>query len=136
MSKMIFVNLPIADVVRSREFFGGLGYTFNEQFSDEKALCLVISDTIFAMLVKPEYLNTFLDKPVGDPKQAVTAILSLTFDSREELATHCEKAFSLGARNYKEPVDMGFMFQWGYEDLDGNIWEGFWMDPNAVMPTE
>mgnify|MGYP000034045952 CR=1 FL=1 len=133
MAKMIFVNLPISDVTAMRSFFEGLGYHFNEQFSDEKALCLVISDTIFAMLVKPEFLNTFLDKPVGDPKQAVTTIVSLTFDSREEVLAHCEKAFSLGARNYKEPVDMGFMLQWGFEDPAGNIWEAIWMDPAAVQ---
>ncbi|MDE2408986.1 MAG: hypothetical protein KGL72_01625, partial [Actinomycetales bacterium] len=106
---------------------------FNEQFSDDKALCMVISDTIFAMLVKPEFLNTFLDKPVGDPKQAVTTILSLTFDSREEVIAHCEKAFALGARNYKAQVDHGFMLQWGFEDLNGNIWEAIWMDPAAVQ---
>lgn len=133
MPKMIFVNLPIADVDRTRAFFSGLGYSFNEQFSDEKALCLVISDTIFAMLVKPEFLNTFLDKPMGDPKQAVTTIISLTFDSREEVMAHVEKAIELGARRYKDPVDMGFMLQWGFEDLDGNIWEAVWMDPSAVQ---
>jgi predicted lactoylglutathione lyase len=136
MSKMIFVNLPINKVDETRAFFAGLGYQFNEQFSDEKALCLVISDTIFAMLVKPEYLNTFLDKPMADPKNGVTALVSLTFDSREEVIAHCEKAFSLGARKYKEPVDMGFMLQWGFEDLNGNIWEAIWMDPSAVQPTE
>jgi len=136
MSKMIFVNLPINNVDETRAFFAGLGYQFNEQFSDEKALCLVISDTIFAMLVKPEYLNTFLDKPMADPKNGVTALVSLTFDSREEVTSHCEKAFSLGARKYKEPVDMGFMLQWGFEDLNGNIWEAIWMDPSAVQPTE
>lgn len=133
MAKMIFVNLPITDVDATRAFFTGLGYGFNEQFSDDKALCMVISDTIFAMLVKPEFLNTFLDKPVGDPKQAVTTILSLTFDSREEVIAHCEKAFALGARNYKDQVDHGFMLQWGYEDLNGNIWEAIWMDPAAVQ---
>ena len=133
MSKMIFVNLPINDVEATRAFFTGLGYNFNEQFSDDKALCLVISENIFAMLVKPEFLNTFLDKPVGDPKQAVTTIISLTFDSRDEVIAHCEKAFSLGARNYKEQVDHGFMLQWGYEDLNGNIWEAIWMDPAAVQ---
>ena len=133
MSKMIFVNLPINDVDATRAFFTGLGYSFNEQFSDDKALCLVISDTIFAMLVKPEFLSTFLDKPVGDPKQAVTTIISLTFDSRDEVIAHCEKAFSLGARNYKGQVDHGFMLQWGYEDLNGNIWEAIWMDPAAVQ---
>jgi predicted lactoylglutathione lyase len=133
MSKMIFVNLPISDVDRSRAFYSGLGYTFNEQFSDDKALCMVISDTIFAMLVKPEFLSTFLDKPVGDPKQAVTNIVSLTFDSKEEVIAHCEKAYSLGARKYKEASDMGFMYQHGFEDLDGNIWEAIWMDPAAVQ---
>lgn len=133
MAKMIFVNLPITDVDATRAFFTGLGYSFNEQFSDDKALCMVISDTIFAMLVKPEFLNTFLDKPVGDPKQAVTTILSLTFDSREEVIAHCEKAFALGARNYKAQVDHGFMLQWGFEDLNGNIWEAIWMDPAAVQ---
>jgi predicted lactoylglutathione lyase len=133
MPKMIFVNLPINDVDATRAFFTGLGYSFNEQFSDDKALCLVISETIFAMLVKPEFLSTFLDKPVGDPRQAVTAIISLTFDSRDEVIAHCEKAFSLGARNYKEQVDHGFMLQWGYEDLNGNIWEAIWMDPAAVQ---
>ncbi|MEY2946317.1 MAG: hypothetical protein RL243_1094 [Actinomycetota bacterium] len=133
MAKMIFVNLPINDVDATRAFFTGLGYSFNEQFSDDKALCLVISDTIFAMLVKPEFLNTFLDKPVGDPKKAVTTIVSLTFDSREEVIAHCEKAFALGARNYKEQVDHGFMLQWGFEDLNGNIWEAIWMDPAAVQ---
>jgi predicted lactoylglutathione lyase len=133
MSKMIFVNLPITDVDRSRAFFSELGYTFNEQFSDDKALCMVISDTIFAMLVKPEFLATFLDKPIGDPKQAVTTIVSLTFESKEEVIAHCEKAYSLGARKYKDASDMGFMYQQGFEDLDGNIWEGFWMDPAAVQ---
>ena len=134
MAKMIFVNLPIADVDRSRAFFSSLGYTFNEQFSDEKALCMIISDTIFAMLVKPEFLNTFLDKPMGDPKAGVTSLISLTFDSKAEVLAHCEKAFELGARRYKDPVDMGdYMLQWGFEDLDGNIWEAIWMDPAAVQ---
>jgi predicted lactoylglutathione lyase len=133
MSKMIFVNLPISDVDRSRAFFSELGYTFNEQFSDDKALCMVISDTICAMLVKPEFLSTFLDKPIGDPKQAVTNIISLTFESKDEVIAHCEKAYSLGARKYKEASDMGFIYQQGFEDLDGNIWEGFWMDPAAVQ---
>jgi len=133
MSKMIFVNLPISDVDRSRAFYSGLGYTFNEQFSDDKALCMVISDSIFAMLVKPEFLSTFLDKPVGDPKQAVTTIVSLTFESKAEVIAHCEKAYALGARKYKEASDMGFMYQHGFEDLDGNIWEAIWMDPAAVQ---
>ena len=70
---------------------------------------------------------------VGDPKQAITNIISLTFDSKEEVIAHCEMAYSLGARKYKDASDLGFMYQQGFEDLDGNIWEGFWMDPAAVQ---
>lgn len=133
MSKMIFVNIPINDVARSRAFFSGLGYSFNEQFSSDQNLCMVISENIFVMLLKPEFLGSFLDKPVGDPKQAITSLISLNFDSAEEVRAHCEKAFELGGRNYKEPNDMGFMFQWGFEDPDGNIFEAFWMDPANVQ---
>lgn len=133
MSKMIFVNIPINDVARSRAFFSGLGYSFNEQFSSDQNLCMVISENIFVMLLKPEFLGSFLDKPVGDPKQAITSLISLNFDSAEEVRAHCEKAFELGGRNYKEPNDMGLMFQWGFEDPDGNIFEAFWMDPSNVQ---
>ena len=85
MTKMIFVNIPINDVPRSRAFFSGLGYSFNEQFSGDDNLCLVISDSIYVMMVKPSFLAGFLDKPVGDPKQSVTALISLNFDSAQEV---------------------------------------------------
>lgn len=133
MTKMIFVNLPIADVARSREFFSKIGYSFNEQFSNEQGLCLVISETIFAMLVKPEFLSGFIDKPLGNAKEAITSLISLSFESADEVRNHCEQAFAAGGRNYKEPTDLGFMFQWGYEDLDGHIWEAFWMNPDQVQ---
>lgn len=133
MTQMIFVNIPITDVPRSRAFFSGLGYSFNEQFSGDDNLCLVVSDSIYVMMVKPEFLAGFLDKPVGDPKQSVTALISLNFDSAQAVRAHCEKAFELGGRNYKEPTDLGFMFQWGFEDPDGNIWEAFWMNPDHVQ---
>lgn len=133
MSKMIFVNLPVANLQASIEFFTGLGYQFNPQFTDETATCMIISDTIYAMLLTKPKFESFIDKPVSDAKKATEVLVSLNFESAEEVRSHCEKAFALGARNYKPAVDMGFMFQWGFEDLDGHIWEAFWMDPAAVQ---
>lgn len=130
---MIFVNLPVSDLDRSIKFFEGLGYSFNPQFTDETATCMIISDTIYAMLLTEAKFSSFIDKPISNAKLNTEVLLSLSFNSADEVRTHCEKAFSLGARNYKEPVDMGFMYQWGFEDLDGHIWEIFWMDPSVVQ---
>lgn len=120
MPKMIFVNLRISDGDRRRAFFSGLGYGFNEQFSDDKGLSMVISENLITKLVKPEFSNKYLDKPTGDPMQALTNIISLSFDTRDVEIAHHEKAFELGAGKYKEPVNMGCMWQWSSEDLDGN----------------
>jgi predicted lactoylglutathione lyase len=84
------------------------------------------------LLTKPKF-ESFIDKPISNAKAATEVLISLNFESAEEVRQHCEKAFALGARNYKPAVDMGFMFQWGFEDLDGHIWEAFWMDPAAVQ---
>jgi predicted lactoylglutathione lyase len=133
MSKMIFVNLPVENLEASIDFFTQLGYTFNPQFTDETATCMIISETIYAMLLTKPKFESFIDKPISNAKAATEVLISLNFESAEEVRQHCEKAFALGARNYKPAVDMGFMFQWGFEDLDGHIWEAFWMDPAAVQ---
>ncbi len=130
---MIFVNLPVENLDASIDFFTQLGYTFNPQFTDETATCMIISDSIYAMLLTKPKFESFIDKPISNAKAATEVLISLNFESAEEVRKHCEKAFALGARNYKPAVDMGFMFQWGFEDLDGHIWEAFWMDPAAVQ---
>jgi uncharacterized protein len=129
MSTSIFVNLPVADLDRAVAFFTGLGYRFDPRFTDDKAACMVIGDTIYAMLLRREFFATFIDKPVADATAGSEVLVALDFDSADDVRRTCEAAFSLGARRYKEPQDLGSMFQWGFEDPDGHIWECFWMDP-------
>lgn len=130
---MIFVNLPVKDLDRSVRFFNQLGYTFNPQFTDESSTCMVISDTIFAMLLVEERFKTFTPKPIADASAVTEALVGLSMDSREEVDRICNAAFAAGGRRYKEPEDHGFMYSWGFEDPDGHIWEHFWMDPAAVQ---
>ncbi|PTW90836.1 hypothetical protein C8A06_0537 [Microbacteriaceae bacterium MWH-Ta3] len=127
----IFINLPIANLARSVEFFTGLGFTFNPQFTSEDTTCMIIGDNMYAMLLENERFAGFMDKPIAAPSTS-EVLIALALDSAEEVRQMAEKAFELGARRYKESEDMQFMYQWGFEDLDGHIWELFWMDPSYV----
>jgi predicted lactoylglutathione lyase len=131
----IFVNLPVKDLARSVEFFTTLGYTFNPNFSNENGTCMVISDTIYAMLLVEPFFSTFTPKQIADAKVTTETLVALSMPSREAVEAQVNKALAAGARHYADPKDHGFMFQWGFEDLDGHIWELFWMDPAAVPPS-
>lgn len=133
MTSKIFVNLPVKDLDRSVAFFSTLGYTFNPQFTDESATCMVISEDIFVMLLVEDRFKDFTPKPIADASATTEVLVSLSADSRDDVARICETAFAAGARRYKEPDDHGFMYGWGFEDLDGHIWEYVWMDPAAVQ---
>jgi predicted lactoylglutathione lyase len=133
VSKKIFVNLPVKDLNRSVEFFTKLGYTFNPQFTNENATCMVISEDIFVMLLVENYFATFTPKAIADAKKTSEVLVALSCDSRAEVDHVVNTALAAGARRYKEPADHGFMYQWGFEDLDGHIWEHAWMDLAAVQ---
>jgi predicted lactoylglutathione lyase len=133
MSTKMFVNLPVKDLKRSVEFFGKLGYKFDPQFTDENATCMIIGEDIFAMLLVEPFFKTFTPKPIADAKRTTEVLLGLSTESRDEVNRIVEDALAAGASRYKEPADHGFMYQWGFEDLDGHIWEYFWMDPAAVQ---
>jgi len=133
MSAKIFVNLPIQNLDRTVSFFTKLGYTFNPQFTDENATCMVISEDIYFMLLVEKHFKTFTPKPIADAKKTTEAIVALSLDSREAVDKLVKTALEAGARRYTEPKDYGFMYQWGFEDLDGHIWEYFWMDPAHVQ---
>jgi predicted lactoylglutathione lyase len=128
----IFVNLPVKDLNRSVEFFKRLGYRFNPQFTDENATCMIVADDIFVMLLVEKYFKTFTPKPVADAKRSTEALVALSLESREEVNRLVETALAAGARRVSEPKDHGFMYQWGFEDLDGHMWEYFWMDPATI----
>jgi len=132
MATRIFVNLPVKDLTRSVEFFTTLGYRFNPQFTDENATCMIIGDDSFVMLLVETFFTTFTSKPIADAKRSTEVIVALSANSREEVNFMVETALAAGARRHREPDDKGFMYAWGFEDLDGHTWEYFWMDPAAV----
>lgn len=132
MINSIFVNLPVENLKRSVDFFSALGFDFNPQFTSEDSTCMLVGENIFAMLLEDDRFASFVDKPIAAGNTS-EVLLALGVGSREEVSELAEKAFALGARRYKEPDDHGFMFAWGFEDLDGHIWELFWMDPSYVQ---
>ena len=129
----IFVNLPVVSLKKSVEFFTELGFTFNPQFTDETSTCMIVNETIYVMLVEHAKFSAFIDKPIA-PSTSTEAIFGFSCESKEEVTALAKKAHALGARKVNEPEDHGFMFSWGFEDLDGHLWDLFWMDPNYVMP--
>jgi predicted lactoylglutathione lyase len=132
MISSIFVNMPIENLGRSVEFFGQLGFKFNAQFTDDTATCMIINDNIFVMLVEKQKFASFIDKPIA-PSDVTEAIFSFGCESADEVRELSEKAFAAGARKTGEPVDHGFMFSWGFEDLDGHLWDLFFMNPEHVQ---
>ena len=132
---MMFLNLPIANLERSVEFFSGLGFTFNPQFTDHETTCMIVNDNTFVMLVEKQKFANFTSKPIAASEE-VEAIFSFACESADEVRELAEKAFALGARRVNEPEDIGFMFSWGFEDLDGHLWDLFWMNPEHVQPAE
>ena len=133
MATNIFVNLPVRDLKQSMEFFGKLGYKFNPQFTDENAACMIIADNIYAMLLVGKFFETFTPKKVVDAKTSTEVLVALSTESREDVDRIVNAALAAGGRRYADPKDHGFMYQWGFEDLDGHIWEYLWMDPAHVQ---
>lgn len=127
MATQIFVNLPVADLAASIAFFSRLGFGFNPQFTDATATCMVIDDNIFAMLLTRERFAGFAPLPVGDAKAATTVLIALSRDSREAVDRMASAAAAAGGTIYNEPQDHGFMYQHGFQDLDGHVWELFHM---------
>lgn len=132
-SQKVFINLPVKDLEKSKAFFGKLGYTFNPQFTDENAACMIISEEIYVMLLAEKFFATFTPKTIADGRASAEVINALNCSSRAEVDAIVDKALTAGGKKYTEPKDHGFMYQWGFEDLDGHIWEYFWMDPSFVQ---
>ena len=132
MGTKIFVNLPVKNLDRSVEFFSKLGFGFNQQFTDEKGTCMVINDDIYVMLLLEEFFKTFTKKQVLDARKGTEVILALSAETREEVDELVGKATNAGGTTPNHKQDHGFMYGWGFEDLDGHLWEVFYMDPNVA----
>ncbi len=135
MATRIFVNLPVKDLPAAKRFWAALGYSFDPRFTNDTGGGLIISDTIFAMLLTEPFFKGFAPGGIADTSKVNEVLIALSFDSREEVDAIVAKAVAAGGRTYSEPKDHGFMYQHGFQDLDGHVWEVFWMDPNASPAT-
>lgn len=126
--QMIFVNLPVADVERSQRFFQALGFTVNPDFSDDTAKCVVVSDTIYLMVLDRQKFAGFAPKPVADTQAVTGALICLSRNSREAVDTITDAAVGAGGTNNEKVQDYGFMYGRSFCDPDGNVFEVMWMD--------
>jgi uncharacterized protein len=131
----IFVNLPVQDLKKSIEFFGRLGFAFNPQFTDDTATCMIIGETMFAMLLTREKFSRFTPYPLVDAQRNTEVLVALQLDSRAQVDAILQKALAAGGRDFRPVEDHGWMYGRAFQDLDGHIWEIFWMDP-AAMPQQ
>ena len=132
MATKIFVNLPVKNLQKSIEFFTKLGYTFNPQFTDETATCMIVAEDIYVMLLTEEKFKTFTPKEICDATKSTEVLVCLSFKSRDAVNDMIGKAVAAGGTTHAEPKDYGFMYQHGFQDLDGHIWELIYMDPSAM----
>ena len=132
MAMKIFVNLPVKDLKKSIDFFTQLGFTFNPQFTDETATCMIVREENFVMLLTEEKFKAFTPKPICDATKSTEVLLALSLESRAKVDEIVRNAVAAGGTTYKEPQDHGFMYAHGFQDLDGHIWEPFFMEPSAI----
>ncbi|BAB06838.1 VOC family protein [Halalkalibacterium halodurans] len=124
----IFVNLPVKDLNKTKEFFTSIGFEFNEQYSDDKAACLVIGENIYAMLLLEQFFQSFTNQPVTDTETSREVIIAISADSRVQVDEIVTKAIEAGGKPANDPMDHGFMYSWSFQDVDGHLWEVLYME--------
>ena len=132
MSRLIFVNLPVADLGASRAFYEAIGFTNNPIFTDETAACMVLSETIHVMLLTHDKFRQFTPKRIADSRETSEVLICISAESREAVDAMTDQALAAGGSEPRERQDHGFMYGRSFEDPDGHIWEPMWMDMNAA----
>lgn len=135
-NRMMFVNLPVADLPASVAFFTRLGFHFNPMFTDETATCMVVSEQCFVMLLTPPKFASFSPHPIADARQTTEVLVCLSCTSRAEVDQLVAEAVAAGGQVFRPAQDLGFMYSHGFQDLDGHVWELAWMDPAAMDPSQ
>lgn len=126
--RQLFINLPVSSLDRSVNFFRELGFEFVSEFTNETAACMSINDRAFAMLVANDRFSDFTPKIICNARERCEAIIAISADSKDDVDALYDKAMALGASKVREPEDHGFMYGRSFNDLDGHVWEIFWMD--------
>ncbi|KIC01965.1 extradiol dioxygenase [Flavobacterium sp. JRM] len=132
MKTEIFLNLPVKDLNSSMAFFTALGFTFNLNFTDDKAACLEIGENIFAMLLTEEFFKTFTKKQICNTATTTEILMALSVDSREKVDEIITAVVKAGGTEYMEAKDYGWMYQKAFLDIDGHHWEIFFMDESQA----
>jgi uncharacterized protein len=134
LARMLFPNLAVKDLERTKTFFGALGFAFNPQFTDQNAACMIVNEQAFVMLLREDFFRGFTTRKIADTSTHTEAFLAFSCESREEVTRMVEIALANGGSPAQPPQDHGFMFGWSFYDPDGHHWEPFWMDPAAAQP--
>jgi len=132
MKTKIFVNLPVKELNQSVAFFTKLGFKFNPQFTDENATCMIIGENIFIMLLVEKFFKSFTKKEVCDTSKNTEAIVALSVESREKVDQMIDKAIKAGGSEPREKQDHGWMYGRSFEDVDGHLWEVFFMEESEI----
>jgi len=133
MPIQVFINLPVKDLEKSKAFFAHLGYNFNPQFTDNNAACMIVSDTIYVMLLTEPFFKGFINKSIADAHTTKEALICFSAESREAVDQLVNKALEAGGNCPTPTQDHGFMYYRSFEDLDGHHWEIMYMDPNHLQ---
>jgi len=130
---MMFVNLPVRDLDRSKAFFGRLGFSFNPKFTDDKAACMVVSDLGFVMLIHETFYRTFTNRELCDTTRQNEGLVALSCEDRAEVDRFVGEAVEAGGSRAMPPIDHGFMYERSFYDPDGHHWSVIWMDPEVAQ---
>jgi uncharacterized protein len=122
-----YVNMPVKNVAATRAFFTALGFSFNEDFSNENAVAMTLGPNTAAMLLGEEFFKTFIPKPISDAHKATEVLVAIQLADRAAVDAMTDKAIATGGHYVREAQDHGFMYSRAFADLDGHIWEPFWM---------
>ncbi|WMW82179.1 glyoxalase/bleomycin resistance/extradiol dioxygenase family protein [Undibacterium cyanobacteriorum] len=131
MSKKIFLNIPVADVAKSKAFFEAVGFRSDSKFGGDEGACIVISDSIFAMLTTHQRFKDFTPKEVCDTSKAVEFLINLQCESRQEVDQLVANALAAGGSTYDQAEDLGFMYSHSFVDLDGHGWGLFYLPESS-----
>ncbi|HEY4295675.1 MAG TPA: VOC family protein [Paraburkholderia sp.] len=131
MHKQIYVNLAVDNLERSKAFFSATGFSFEPQFTNNQAACLILGENIYAMLLVKDLFKSFTRKPLCNPRESTEALVGLSCGSRAEVDALVARALAAGGAVPRAPQEYGFMYGHGFEDIDGHIWELIYMEPNA-----
>ena len=130
--RMLFVNIPVADVERSKAFFAKLGFSYDPRFTDESAACMLVGEHAFVMLLSREKFAEFSKLPIADPTTHALALYCFSASSRDEVDAVSAAALAAGGTEVDDAEDFGFMYSRSFFDLDGHGWQVMWMDPAAA----